>query len=62
MRELSPLLTLPQAAEMLLIKPKRLYERWKTLPPGVVLKVGWQLRFHRKRLEAWMARGGDLRR
>lgn len=57
-----PLLTIPQAAAVLEVKPKRMYDLAKRLPPGVVLKLGGSVRIHRKRLDAWMAAGGHLSR
>jgi len=61
-KQIEPLLTIPQAAAVLGVKPKRMYDLAKRLPPGVVLKLGGSVRVHRKRLEAWLASGGHLSR
>ena len=57
-----PLLTIPQAAVLLGVTTKRMYDLAKRLPPGVVLKLGGSVRLHRLRLEEWMAAGGHLSR
>lgn len=55
------LLTAKQAAEVLQVTLPRVYELARgILPPGVVVRMGRQVRFNEESLRAWAANGGSI--
>jgi excisionase family DNA binding protein len=53
------LLTAKQASEVLQVKLPRVYELARgILPPGVVVRIGRQVRFDEESLSSWLANGG----
>jgi excisionase family DNA binding protein len=49
-----------EAADILRVRPKRVYELVAkgTLPEGVAVKIGRQLRINRTKLDEWIEAGG----
>lgn len=54
------LLTVPELAALLRVKPRSVYRIAKNLPTGIAAKIGGSLRFDRGRLDEWLAMGGEL--
>jgi excisionase family DNA binding protein len=55
------LLTAKQAANVLQVPLPRVYELAReVLPPGVVVRIGRQVRFDDEALNKWIAGGGTL--
>ena len=56
------LLTIPEACQALLnLKPQRVYEmaRQGILPPGVIVRLGRQIRINESKLREWIESGGQ---
>ena len=56
-----PLITAAQASTLLGVSIPRTYELIRTavLPPGVVVRLGRQIRIDRAQLDAWLRHGGN---
>jgi excisionase family DNA binding protein len=55
------LLTAKQASDVLQVPLPRVYELARgVLPPGVVVRIGRQVRFNGDALQKWIANGGTL--
>lgn len=55
------LLTAKQASDVLQVALPRVYELAReVLPPGVVVRIGRQVRFDEDALNSWIASGGTL--
>jgi hypothetical protein len=55
-----PIMTVPEFSEMMRVPPKRVYELLPSLPPGVVILLGRQVRINRQKAKEWIDRGGGV--
>lgn len=56
-------LTVSQTMELLEVKSRSVFYadiKNQVYPPGVVIRLGTKIRFHKKALEDWLAKGGSL--